>query len=557
MRITAAILIFVSSATLSAALGSLVVGSLTVGVSCWSLGLGLLAMTAAYRGCGSALTATPLQPLDYVAGVLFLVAALRQFGWICFRRGDMVYTLLPFNYGDLPLHWTYIEYFAQGAPFWPENPIFTGARLRYPFGMDLFTALLVTLRVSLPGLLEVMGLVASALALVALLRWGRGFAVAAFLFSGGLADLGAGPGSGVGGSAELAWKNLFLALFVPQRGFLFALPAGLVLLWSWRERLLRASRGLPAWVEGVVWGAMPLFHLHTFIFISMIFGLWSLGGGRRQPWRGSLLWALIPASWSVWEVTDHFAAASLIGWAPGWMIGAQNPLLFLAVNFVLFLPLVLWAAGRAVRRGDRSHLLLVGPGLVLFAALFFVRVAPWAWDNTKMMVWCYLLLLPAVAELVIDTLAPGSRSLILLALFLPGIASVVEASVGSGPPLEIFRVSEREAVCSALAGLPMRDRVATAPTFNHPVALCGHPLVAGYAGHLWSHGIASERVVARLADLMTGRPDWEEAGRAVGARYLFWGAREEGAFPGSSRPWETVRRPLARGSWGVLYDLGE
>ncbi|HXB56034.1 MAG TPA: hypothetical protein VN461_14715 [Vicinamibacteria bacterium] len=557
MRVTAAILLLVASATLTAALGALLVGSLTVGVSCLSLGLGLLALTAAYRACGSTLSRTPLRPFDYLAGVLFLVAALRQFGWICFRRGDTAYTLLPFNYGDLPLHWTYIEYFANGAPFWPENPIFTGQRLRYPFGVDLFTALFVTLRVSLPGLLEVMGLVASVLALVALLRWGRGFAVGAFLFSGGLAALGAGPGPEAGGPAELAWKNLFLALFVPQRGFLFALPAGLILLWSWRERLLRGSRGLPAWVEGAVWGALPLFHLHTFIFISVIFGLWSLGGGRGQPWRGPLLWALVPASWSVWEVTDHFAAASLVGWTPGWMMGAQNPLVFLAVNFVFFLPLVLWAAARAIRRGDRGHLLLLGPGLLLFAALFFVRVAPWAWDNTKMMVWCYLLVLPAVGELVIDALAPGPRSLMLLAVFLPGIASVVEASVGSGPPLEIFRVSEREAVCSALSPLPIRDRVATAPTFNHPVALCGHPLVAGYAGHLWSHGIAAEPVTARLGDLMMGRPGWEEAARAVGARYLFWGAREEREFPTSDRPWETARRPLARGSWGMLYDLGE
>ncbi len=557
MRITAAILVLLGSATLTAALGALVVGSLTVGVSCLSLGLGLLAMTAAYLGCGSLPPPPPLRPFDYAAGVLFLVAALRQFGWICFQRGDIAYTLLPFNYGDLPLHWTYIEYFARGAPFWPENPIFTGQRLRYPFGIDLFTALLATLRVSLPHLLEVMGIVASGLAVVTLFRWGRGFAVGAFLFSGGLAGLGAGPASGVGGPAELAWKNLFLALFVPQRGFLFALPAGLLLLWSWRERFLRGSRGLPPWVEGAVWGALPLFHLHTFIFISLIFGLWSLGGGKGQPWWGPLLWALMPASWSVFEVTDHFAAASLVGWTPGWMIGAQNPLVFLAVNFVLFLPLVLWAAVVAVRRGDRGHLLLVGPGLVLFAALFFVRVAPWAWDNTKMMVWCYLLLLPAVAELVIDTLAPAPRSLLLLALFLPGIASVVEASLGSGPPLEIFRVSEREAVCSALAGLPVRERVATAPTFNHPVALCGHPLVAGYAGHLWSHGIAAEAVTGRLGDLMMGRPGWEDAARAVGARYLFWGGREEREFPTSGRPWAAARNPLARGSWGGLYDLGE
>ena len=94
---------------------------------------------------------------------------------------------LPNNYGDLPLHWTYIQHLARGAPFWPENPILTHERLRYPIGVDLLTAVFVQLGASLPVVLPGMGLVAAALAALALRRWGGAFAVAAFLFSGGLA----------------------------------------------------------------------------------------------------------------------------------------------------------------------------------------------------------------------------------------------------------------------------------------------------------------------------------------------------------------------------------
>ena len=56
-------------------------------------------------------------------------------------------------------------------------------------------------------------------------------------------------------SRAVEWKNLFLALFVPQRGFLLALPAGLLLLWSWRRRLLRGEPGLAGLGRGRCCGA--------------------------------------------------------------------------------------------------------------------------------------------------------------------------------------------------------------------------------------------------------------------------------------------------------------
>ena len=91
-------------------------------------------------------------------------------------------------------------------------------------------------------------------------------------------------------------------------------------------------------------------------------------------------------------------------------------------------------------------------------------------------------------------------------------------------------------------------------TFNHPVALCGHALVAGYGGHLWSHGIHAKTVEERLGRLMRGEPGWEEWARQLGARYVFWGVEEERAYPGSLQPW-AVGPAVAEGAWGRLYAL--
>jgi hypothetical protein len=549
-----------SVATASAAFLAWAVGCLRPGVGMGSLlgGLvvGLLAARSARFLPPEARAAGRAGRLaDGLALGAFAALSVRQFGWIAFERGGSLLTLLPYNYGDLPLHWTYVSHLAGGAPFWPENPILAGERLRYPFGVDLLTAVFVQLGVSLPVLLVAMGLGGAALTALALRRWGGSLAVAGFAFAGGLAGFQAlWTGRVVDYQSAVDWKNLFLALFVPQRGYLVALPAGLVLLWSWRRRLLRGEPGLAPWVEGALWGTMPLVHLHTFLFVSLLAAVWAVPSRRVRAALPSLAWALLPAAWSVWQVTDGFRAASLMGWAPGWTIGARNPVAFLLVNFGLFLPLALVAFGLALRRRRREEILVLGPALVLLAALFAVRLAPWAWDNTKVMLWCYVAALPPIGSLVLARLALPWRALALAGLLFSGAVSVLGASLGRGPRLELLALAEHEGVCRALAGV-RTARVATAPTFNHPVALCGRPIVAGYGGHLWSHGLDSAAVERRLSRLMRGEAGWREEARALGASHVFWGERERQAFPASTRPWSQEGPPLASGPWGAVYAL--
>ena len=68
--------------------------------------------------------------LDGLALAAFGAVSVRQFGWLVFERDGSLLTLLPYNYGDLPLHWTYVNHLASGASFWPVNPILAGERLR-------------------------------------------------------------------------------------------------------------------------------------------------------------------------------------------------------------------------------------------------------------------------------------------------------------------------------------------------------------------------------------------------------------------------------------------
>jgi hypothetical protein len=371
------------------------------------------------------------------------------------------------------------------------------------------------------------------------------------LFSGGLVGVPAlRDVLAQDAQASLEWKNLYLALFIPQRGFLFALPAGLLLLWSFRERLIRDRRGLATWVEGTLWGSLPLFHAHTFLFVSAMIAIWALARRKVRSAIGPCLIALAPATWSILEVTEGLRAGSIVWWKPGWTIGARNPVLFLLVSFGAYLPLAVWTLIRSVKRREVEASLLLVPGLLFFVALFFVMLAPWDWDNTKLMLWCYVLVLPPIAA-VVRSVPRWPRAALYALLFYSGALSVA-AACSSQRAVPIVPLDEATAVCSALSGIPPGDRIATAQAFNHPVALCGHAIVAGYSGHLWSHGIDAKAVEERLTRLMKGDPRWRELARELDARYLYWGPRESVAHAGGAEPWRETA-PVAEGAWGRLY----
>jgi hypothetical protein len=255
----------------------------------------------------------------------------------------------------------------------------------------------------------------------------------------------------------------------------------------------------------------------------------------------------------MFQVTNGFRAASLVGWKLGWTIGSRNPLLFLLSNFGFFLPLALAALVVGLRERRREEALVLGPALAVFAGLFVVRLAPWEWDNTKVMLWCYVGALPPIGTLVLARVKVAWRAALVVGLLFSGALSVA----GAWPErmrLEVLDEAEYASVCRALEG-QRTDRVAVAPTFNHPVALCGRAVVAGYAGHLWSHGLNAAPVVARLERLMRGAAGWREDARALDVTHVYWGFREQRAYPDSTQPWREAGRPVASGSWGTLYQI--
>lgn len=512
-------------------------------------------------------------PVEWALIGVFAFASLRAFLWLLFDENDSYHILSPNNLGDLVLHVDFIRYLASGVKFWPDSPIFTGEPLKYPIGADFLNSLLLLAGLPLERGLVWVGLAGSALTLAALWQWGRGFAIAAFLFGGGLTGFAIFAEPSLIGHAPLtdyqaqqAWKNPFLALFVTQRGLLFALPAGLLLLDHWRARIFRDGRGpLPQWAALLLYATMPLFNVHAFLYLSVaLLGMFAFAPDAPSRWQTLRFVAIafLPATLCVALVTGGLSAGSGIHWNPGWIPaqekGADSWLWFWLKNFGLYPLLVAGLAIVAILKGPRETRAIVLPAVFVFLACGFVAFAPWWWDNTKLFLWCWLAVAPSLWT---DLLRPAPilvRIPVCIVLFWTGALSLAAGLDGRHNYALIDR-DEVRASAAAMRDIPPSARFAIQPEYNHPLLFLGRKVAFGYAGHLVSHGMTYKgRNQDKLQDyqrFMMGRPGWEEIARRLGIDYLYWGPWEERAFPGSLEPWKGRMPVAASGDSFTIYRL--
>jgi len=580
----------------------------------------------------------------------FAAFALRCFCWLVYIDGEELRIQSPNNLGDLALHITHIRYFANGVRLWPANPIYAFSQhLRYPAGADLFNGLLSCLNVDIMQGLIWVALLASLATFYAFYRWGGAFAVAGFLFNGGIAGfqvLANWDWKAYQDVPSIAWKSIPHTMFLTQRGLLYAIPAGLLLLWNWRAKYFRtnatsqgpntpADRPLPFWVDLSVYASMPLFHVHTFMALTIVllcllaFQLVGPikrivdlvrgegGAGVRsvisQPsrWKNFfpiadtgaavlLAAAFLPATFFMWLITDHFRAGSVFEWHPGWVqddgemarpflrlgpvnFGSAVPVLgwllrktwngivapffqFWLPNFGILIPLVVMLVGICawrLRKSEPRRSQELDPGEVfasaavtIFVLGYFVKMAPWGWDNLKVMVWAYFIILPFLWTHLIARWALPIRAAICILLFGSGFVSLFGGLTAGRPGYGFVNRAELDGVGAAVRRLPVEARFAAYPTYNHPLLLQGRKVALGYTGHLWTQGFEDYgKAEQLLRQLMQGAPNWVDLAGLFGVRYIFWGREEKTNYAASARPWERSAALVATGPWGAIYDL--
>ena len=578
MRFIAAILYFVAVTCIAAVALSLASGGLKPFVSALSLLAGAgVAIWALWQDRELRPTPRTFHDWEWFALTLWTLFTLRCFLWLVFREGDELKVLSSNNLGDMSIHITFIRYLASGVPFWPDNPICTGAPLTYPVGTDLFNAVLLSVGVPLIIGLTWVGLVGMACTGAALWRWGGAFVLVAVLCNGGtiVFEEWMKPGA----KWELrdyldkrSWNSIPLAMLVTQRGLLFALPACVLLLDKWRTRFLGAPAKpgwqLPAWGELLLYAVMPLFHLHSFLFLSVALG-WFIVAVPSARMEAFLLGirALVPATLLTLLVTGGFFGKDTVGKDLGWTweaADAEHPerpgfISYLFQNFGLLPLLIAWLLVSLIRQRkspeSRASLHIVVPALTVLIACFIFRFAPWDWDNSKLINLAYVALLPALWGHVLKRWPAPVRWAVCFFMFFSGFVSLLGGMSGKNKGHGFTKIGQLDHIASAIRDIPVSERFATHPTWNHPILLVGRKVAMGFPGHIFSHGIGSPERDRKVDDLMKGHADWRQLTQTLNVRYMFWGEMERENYKDSNQPWTTACDKIASGEWGDIYDL--
>lgn len=488
---------------------------------------------------------------------------------VMFEKADGLYTGIVNNSGDLPFHVGIISRFALGGNFPPEDPIYAGVGFTYPFLSDFVAAMFVrggaTLRSAL--LTENFALAVSFVGL--LYYWALDLTgdrratlvtLALTLLSGGLGwwvfveDAVRSPQGvmwtmahlghdyTIQAGSEWRWGNIVTTLLVPQRSFLFGVPLVLLVFTQWWRAIRLPTQGVEPGPEravglavdtcgssskriaatptrrmiaaGVIAGVLPLVHAHSFAVVMGMAGCLALLLGSARAWAvfcaTALALGLPLIAWSAYGSSVN--ASSFFGWHFGWDGGGQNVMWFWFKNTGLLIPLTAAAfLLRGKNKLPRDLRLFYLPFTLCFLIPNVIQLAPWVWDNIKVLIYWHLASAPLVA-LVLTRLWRGpwwhrAISIAMLgSLTLAGSLDIWRV-VSHAAELRVFsREGIRFAAVVGDTTLP-HSLILHAPTYNHPVFLTGRRSFMGYPGHLWTHGLDYRSREADVRRIYAGGAD--------------------------------------------------
>lgn len=506
--------------------------------------------------------------------IILFIIGFRHFSRLFFPAYKGWRFILTNNLGDLALHIHFIKRFVAGISFPIDSPFWGFDKLRYPFGIDFYNSLWEALGVPMTSHLFFTGFALFICSIVILRWWGGSLMVGAYFFNGGIMGwLALVTLKLKDYQYDIPWKNFFNTIFLTQRGFLIALPLGVYLIKKGLDHF-RGDNKLDLkqmLFLGVLWGIMPIFHMHTFIMISALWFLLALMYFKPK----SFLYLLIPAlpigTAFVLYLTNVFHSASMINFHPGWMIDPKNPVLFLLQNYGPWLFFIGGMAAYGLIRKAGNHKKEWIIGLVLLVILHIVSLAPWEWDNIKALLWVYLFLayLSAVElrsliswlkekykEAKWLRLIPLFRFFLLLILFSSGIISLLATIYPKTNTYEMFSRAEIARTEGAVQGISKTSTWITAPKFNHELAFLGHKLVMGYPGHVWSHGYKEGNMVEqKIKSIYEGKPGWQNKAKELGATHIFFGPHEKKHFKVNDPIWRRDLKNISRVDNYEVYAL--
>jgi hypothetical protein len=224
----------------------------------------------------------------------------------------------------------------------------------------------------------------------------------------------------------------------------------------------------------------------------------------------------------------------------GWVVSGLNLLdvaRFWLVNTGVFIPLlivaILWRHKRPLV--PRRLLLFYLPFTLCFIIPNVMTLAPWVWDNVKVLFYWWLASAPLVALLLARLWQRGpARRALGAALFvcatLAGALDVAGIVLRTGE----YQIFDRQGVEFAEVVKQQTQPQALiihAPVHNTPIFLTGRRSLMGYPGHIWTHGLKFAEREAEVRRIYSGAADAEDLLRKDHVEYAVVGPLERLAMP--------------------------
>ncbi len=356
---------------------------------------------------------------------------------------------------------------------------------------------------------------------------------------------------------QFRWGNSLVVLFMTQRSLLLGMPLTILILsYLWKVfaienfdpdtiderntgKKLKSTEKIAAsprkrvtasLLVGLLAGTLPLVHMHSLVVLFVVTAfLFVMRPARWLEWIafGAGV-ALIAVPELIWLLTGTATESTkFFGWHFGWDKRDADVFWFWFTNTGLLFPILvagIWLyvtqrrksaeignevtvrpSNTAKKQSDVDEdvastppaltlVLFYLPFIFLFIVANLVKLAPWEWDNIKILIYWFIGTLPFIALALAWAWQQPHKGLRIAA----GVCFVILILSGS---LDVWRtvsgqikygVFDADAVKIAEF---IKVRTApnaiflNAPTYNSPVVLSGRQSVMRYSGHLSSHGI--------------------------------------------------------------------
>ncbi len=500
------------------------------------------------------------------------------------------------TYGDLPMHLAFIGSIAETGTFPPVYPLLAGnIPMSYPFLSESISSVFLVLglplraAVLLPQFVAMAAVFCGFLAFAkqvlghggktALAFWlffmGSGFGFFYFLggakgnFSRIFTAFYETPTNDV--EQNIVWVNPVLDLLVPQRATLFGWAVLLPCLYLlWRLAFTAPDDARPLRVPvllGVLAGALPLIHTHSFLalfVVSTVLCLSFLPQLLRKPriflrkWGPYLLVAGLLALPQVLCFTlGPSGAQHFMHFAFNWVnAGKDNYFWFyiknIGVVYLLITAALFYATGNQRR--------LYAGGLALLLLCEVVVFQPNAYDNNKLLYIWHLFSCLLAANLLWDlatltnhrAIATGAVS---LAVVFATFGSVLSTGRELVSKYEQFNQWQVQAAAYLKANTPASALVLTSDNHNNaPASLAARTIVCGSGSYLFFHGLDYTAQYAAMQQMFSA------PSRALleqwGVDYVWCSSYERSRWP-DAETWYAAHYPVFYQNGSVtIYQIG-